>query len=345
MSKQLSREEILNAKSVVLYMENIIYVEIKDDEVYGFNKRGLEWFKKDNFYEYYESSLMMSYFSSITKEEAADMVEDWMRLANANEENIHKVDNARLNQAIYFATERHAGQCRKGTNLPYIVHPMESMALLASMNADTELLIAGVLHDTVEDTDTTIDEIRVLFGAEVAKLVGAHSEDKSKSWEERKEKEYQDTYCAPPRLKKLVLADKLANLRSIYKDYRDLGDELWNRFNAGAKKQAWYYGKMVDALYGTQFDADTEYFYWEMLGLYKDVFVIFSLDESEGVIYQESLDGEKYRLEKGSSTWIPFDGATPEQAVRVPRKYAERLEDNWAEIFGDNEMTQKTDAS
>ena len=102
---------------------------------------------------------------------------------------------------------------------------------------------------------------------------------------------------------------------------------------------------MVDALYGTQFDADTEYFYWEMLGLYKDVFVVFSLDESEGVIYQESLDGEKYRLEKGSSTWIPFDGATPEQAVRVSRKYAERLEDNWADIFGDNEMTQKTDAS
>ena len=79
MSRQLTREDILNAQGVYLYTENVIYVELKDDEVYGFDKGGSGWYKKDNFYDYFESSLMMSYFSSITKEEAADMVEDWMR--------------------------------------------------------------------------------------------------------------------------------------------------------------------------------------------------------------------------------------------------------------------------
>ena len=276
MSRQLTREEILNTQRVYLYEESVIYVEVEEDEVYGFNKGGSEWYKKDNFYDYFDSSLMMSYFSSITKEEAADMVEEWSALAKVGRDNASKVDNARLNQAIYFATERHAGQLRKGTATPYIVHPMETMTILASMKADTDLLIAGVLHDTVEDTDTTIDEIRILFGTEVARLVGAHSEDKSKTWEERKEKEYYDTCFAPLRLKKLVLADKLANLRSIYRDYKEVGDELWDRFHAGAEKQAWYYGKMVDALCELQNDADTEYFYGEMLGLYKDVFAGYS---------------------------------------------------------------------
>lgn len=333
MSKQLTKEDILNSHSVYLYMENTIYVEIKNDEVYGFTKGGLEWYKKENFYDYFESSLMMSYFSSITKEEAAAMVEEWTQLANVKVENAGKVNNARLNQAIYFATERHAGQFRKGTTTPFIVHPMETMTILASMKADTDLLIAGVLHDTVEDTDTTIDEIKMLFSTEVAKLVGGHSEDKSKSWEERKEKEYQDTCSAPLRLKKLVLADKLANLRSIYRDYKDVGNDLWNRFHAGAEKQAWYYGKMIDALYELQQYAETKDFYWEMLGLYKDVFVIFSLDEKEGVLYQENIVGEKYRLEKVKMQWTVFDGVTPERVIVVNRKYAEQLEDNWNETF------------
>ena len=166
----------------------------------------------------------------------------------------------------------------------------------------------------------------------MAKLVEAHSEDKSKSWEERKETEYNDTCFAPLRVKKLVLADKLANLRSIYRDYKEIGNDLWSCFHAGAEKQAWYYGKMIDALHELQDHADTECFYWEMLGLYKDVFVIYSLDDSEGVIYQENLAGEKYRLKKGNPRWDSFDGVTPTKAITVNRKYAERLEDNWNDI-------------
>lgn len=75
MSRQLTREDILNSQSVHLYTEDMLYAELKDDELYGFSKGGSEWYKKDNFYDYFESSLMMSYFSSVTKEDAADMVD------------------------------------------------------------------------------------------------------------------------------------------------------------------------------------------------------------------------------------------------------------------------------
>ena len=94
--------------------------------------------------------------------------------------------NYLLEKAIHFSTTKHAGQLRKGTTVPYIVHPLETMNILRTMNADTNLLIAGLLHDTVEDTDTTAEEIAEVFGTDVAALVNGHSEDKSKTWKERK---------------------------------------------------------------------------------------------------------------------------------------------------------------
>lgn len=332
MGRRLTREDILNARGVYRYMENTIFVELEDD-TYCLNNGTGEWEKNEKLYEYMESSLMMSYFSSITKEEVVDLVEARNNIAQKMQNSKNKISGAKLNQAIYFATERHAGQFRKATDTPFIVHPMEVMTILAGMKSDTDLLIAGILHDTVEDTETTLEEIEALFGAEVSGLVAEHSEDKNLSWEERKEIEYRDTCDASLRLKKLVLADKLANLRSIYRDYRDVGDELWNRFNAGAEKQAWYYGKMTDALSNLQNTEDAQEFYWEMVELYKNVFVVFSLDESKGVLYQKNLAGETYCLKKGKPEWKLFEGTIPKKAVTVHRNYAEQLEDSWNELF------------
>ena len=95
-------------------------------------------------------------------------------------------ENYLMEKAIHFSTKKQAGHLRKGTSLPYIVHRIETMNILRSMNADTNLLIDGLLHDTVEDTDTSIEEIKEVFGTDVAALVGGHSEDKSKTWVERK---------------------------------------------------------------------------------------------------------------------------------------------------------------
>ena len=177
-----------------------------------------------------------------------------------------------LEQAIRFASQRHSGQVRKGTDIPYIVHPLEVMTILMGMKADTNLLIAGLLHDTVEDTDTSVEEISELFGQDVADLVGHHSEDKSKSWQERKETAIRELETADRRLKMLVMADKLSNLRSLAADYAEIGEKLWERFNAPAEKQSWYYFEMQKALADLQDNPNAHNAYCELAEKYKAVF-------------------------------------------------------------------------
>lgn len=180
--------------------------------------------------------------------------------------------NQKFEQAICFATERHGGQVRKGSDTPYIVHPLEVMMILQKMNADTDLLIAGLFHDLIEDTDTTVEEIREKFGDDVAALVAGHSEDKSRTWQERKQTEIDETMAADHRMKKLVLADKLANMRSIKKDYDAIGGKLWERFKAGREKQAWYYGQMVKALGELKDIPEAAESYGELRELHKRIF-------------------------------------------------------------------------
>ena len=160
----------------------------------------------------------------------------------------YKEQNELLNKAIIYAVEKHAGQLRKGTQIPYIVHPMEVLALLNEMRADMTVIIAGVLHDTVEDTSATIDDIIREFGEDVAELVGNHTEDKSKTWFQRKSQGLRELAEGSFDLKCLVLADKLSNVRNMYRDYMIEGDEYWDRFNAPFEKQAWYYISAVKAL-------------------------------------------------------------------------------------------------
>jgi (p)ppGpp synthase/HD superfamily hydrolase len=91
-------------------------------------------------------------------------------------------------KAIEFATRAHSGQYRKGTKLPYIVHPLGVAKILIECDSPEHLIVAGILHDTVEDTSATLDEIKQTFGWDIADLVEAASEpDKSDTWENRKE--------------------------------------------------------------------------------------------------------------------------------------------------------------
>lgn len=188
--------------------------------------------------------------------------------------NTYFTDNILLNHAIHFATDRHAGQLRKGTTLPYIIHPLETMTILASMNADTNLLIAGLLHDTLEDTDTTDEELLVQFGEDVYTLVKGHSEDKSQSWEERKLRAINELQKGTLRLKMLVMADKTANLRSMYFDHKLVGDKLWERFNAPKEKQAWYYSRIQAALQELKDHPGAAHVYREMSTLYEQLFEV-----------------------------------------------------------------------
>ena len=244
-------------------------------------------------------------------------------------ENDYIRENYLLEKAIHFATTKHAGQLRKGTTIPYIVHPLETMNILRSMNADTNLLIAGLLHDTVEDTDTTTEEIAEIFGTDVAALVNGHSEDKSKTWKQRKTHAIKELAEASRRMQMLVMADNVSNLRSMWADYCELGDELWIRFNASKEKQAWYYSGIQDALYEMQESLYTAEIYWEMVNLFKDLFVKFYISKDGQTLYQICADGDNYARRCSEREWAKHRDIVIDEVNPIARFDAEQLEDSW----------------
>lgn len=153
-----------------------------------------------------------------------------------------------INKAFLFAYQAHKGQVRKD-GLPYIAHPVEVAMELARNGAGEILIATGYLHDTIEDANVTRDQLVAEFGEEVADLVMKDSEDKSKSWEERKEETLQKLRQTDGRnFKMLICADKLSNLRSLSDGLKKDGDAVWNRFKRGPEKQAWLYSEIVKAL-------------------------------------------------------------------------------------------------
>lgn len=160
-----------------------------------------------------------------------------------------------LDRAIIFAVHAHAGTERRGKGYPYIVHPMEAVEIVATMTSDQELLAAAALHDTVEDTDVTVEQIRAEFGERVASLVADESEERQEgvsdeeSWHDRKRAAINRLAKASHEAKMVALGDKLSNMRAIARDYAELGDALWNRFHAkDPKDHEWHYRGLADAL-------------------------------------------------------------------------------------------------
>lgn len=179
---------------------------------------------------------------------------------------------SRIHNAILQAAQAHQGQYRKGTHIDYLVHPMEVLEILSSMNADTDLMIAGILHDTVEDTDLNLDQIRSNFGNNVADLVGRHTENKELSWDERKSDAVATLRSAEKRYQMLILADALSNLRSMAADYQVEGEALWQRFHAPREKQCWYYGAMKDAMSPLGKETECQSKYEELSQIYNELF-------------------------------------------------------------------------
>ena len=177
----------------------------------------------------------------------------------------------RIHNAVMFATIAHKGQTRKGNDIPYIYHPMEVLQILTEMGCDEDVKIAGALHDTVEDTDTTIEDIKVEFGGNVASLVGGHTEDKSKTWKERKEDDLDSLRNGNIGLKAIIFADKLSNILSLYDDYKANGDKVYEKFNAGKDMQAWYYGELLKVFVENKKEL-SEAFVSEYESVYKNLF-------------------------------------------------------------------------
>ena len=153
-------------------------------------------------------------------------------------------------KAKLFAIRAHMGQVRKSEpDKPMIIHPIGVGCLLESYGYDDGVVAAGYLHDVVEDTKYTIDDIFQEFGSDIAELVmGASEADKSLSWEERKEISIQEIKDLPLRNKLVVCADKINNLEDLYLKFEKSGKRDFSEFKRGEEKQRWYYTSVYESL-------------------------------------------------------------------------------------------------
>lgn len=158
-----------------------------------------------------------------------------------------------VSEAIAFAVKAHDGMRRKKNESPYILHPMEAAVIVGTISNDQSLIAAAVLHDVVEDAGITMKEIEEKFGKRVRELVASETENKradlppTDTWRIRKE-ESLNVLKNTDDIGVLIvwLGDKLANMRSIYRDFKVEGNAMWQRFNQkDEKEQAWYYRSIV----------------------------------------------------------------------------------------------------
>ena len=169
------------------------------------------------------------------------------------------LDTELLDKAIIFAVHAHHNTERRGKGFPYIVHPMEAIEIVATITPDQELLAAAALHDTIEDTDVTVNNIRREFGDRIAELVHAESdqlngelfngENEEETWHARKQAAIDRLKAASHDAKIVAMGDKLSNMRAIARDFAVKGDELWNIFHVKDKaSHEWHYRGLADAL-------------------------------------------------------------------------------------------------
>ena len=156
----------------------------------------------------------------------------------------------RFEQALLFATRKHAGQLRKGTPAPYISHLMGVAGLVLEAGGDEDLAIAALLHDVVEDCGgkPMLQEVRRRFGKRVAHVVDGCTDSyvvPKEPWRERKEKYLKHLRASDADVHLVSAADKVHNLRHILTDYREAGDKIWERFNGKREGTLWYYRALL----------------------------------------------------------------------------------------------------
>lgn len=158
----------------------------------------------------------------------------------------------KIEYAIYYATKAHKGQRRKMEDIDMIFHPFSCGMLLQRNGCDEDIVSAAILHDVVEDTKYTFDDIEKEFGKIVRDYVYDASEpDKSLEWEERKKHTIEHIKDAPIGSKFIVAADKISNLEDLYECIEKYGEDCWKRLKRSKELQKWYYTSVYEScIYG-----------------------------------------------------------------------------------------------
>ena len=157
-----------------------------------------------------------------------------------------------IEKSIIYALDKHHGVNRKGKNIPYILHPVEVMSIVASITDDEDVIAAGALHDVIEDTDTTYDDIKNEFNERIANIVAAESQNllpgyrEDMSWKEIKELAFNHLKTECLDVKIVALADKLSNIRAIHNDMLKYGNRVWSIFNERDPRiHKWRYNELL----------------------------------------------------------------------------------------------------
>lgn len=159
----------------------------------------------------------------------------------------------KIEKAIQKSSLLHQGQLRKGQSFPYVSHLFSVAIILFEFTNDEDIIVAGILHDTLEDTNYTADELEKDFGLKIKEIVLGVSEEKTRDgikidWLERKQKYLERLKNDSFGSLMVCAADKIHNLMSLMNDYKIRGEEIWQNFNAVKEKKIWYYGETLKTI-------------------------------------------------------------------------------------------------
>lgn len=164
----------------------------------------------------------------------------------------------KIQKAVIRSAILHQNQNRKGTPIPYIIHPYSVALILSDYIDDEDIIVAGLLHDILEDVPNySGDDMKKEFGEKVYKIVKEVSEDKDPNnkgenkkitWQKRKEDFLAILKNNSFEAMMVCCADKIHNLLSLIEDYKEQGDDLWSKFNAPNDKKMWFYEEILNIL-------------------------------------------------------------------------------------------------
>lgn len=227
-------------------LDRFVYADFFDDEYYAFVAQ------TENLENLL--SFAISEFRSVNP--SFQTIEDWTKRA---EDGAYELEicplfrgsmllvDPGIEKALKLALKYHGGVIRKGDGLPYIIHILDISKMLygnGRMSVDGNILMAAICHDLLEDTDCSEKEIEDTCGAEVLRIVKAVSNDPKledlKDWERKKEKYVASVEAGGHKAMTVCLCDKIANLNSLFAQYKKEGDTLWAKFNRGKDKKLWF---------------------------------------------------------------------------------------------------------
>ena len=156
---------------------------------------------------------------------------------------------SRFEDALVHAARLHGSQHRKGSDVPYVCHLLAVASLVLEEGGDEDEAIAALLHDAVEDTPETVEGIAARFGPAVAAVVAectGPTDEEVGPWRQRKQAIVDQVATASPSARRVELADKVHNARSIVADHARVGPAVWDRFGGGREDVLWYYRALAD---------------------------------------------------------------------------------------------------